>query len=124
MSLKDVDTLTFAFLCLIATVSAGAQTVLPDPTRPPAGLQAAGAASAPVVPDALVLQSVLLGPGRPPAAVISGRLVALGDVIGEARLARITTHSVLLQGSQGATTLTLVPEGQKTSRAPRTELVK
>lgn len=107
---------TFAILCLLATVSAGAQTVLPDPTRPPAGLQAAGAASAPEVADALVLQSVLMGPGRTPAAVISGRLVALGDTVGDARLARITAHSVQLHGAQGTTTLTLVPEGQKTSR--------
>lgn len=114
---------TFALLCLVATVSATAQTVLPDPTRPPAGLQAAGSV-APVLPDALVLQSVLLGPGRTPAAVISGKLVALGEVVGEARLARITPHSVQLQGSQGTTTLTLVPEGQKTTRAPRSEFAR
>ncbi|MBL0727830.1 MSHA biogenesis protein MshK [Piscinibacter sp. HJYY11] len=112
----------FAFLCLIATVSAGAQ-VLPDPTRPPAGLQAAGPAD-PVTPETLVLQSVLLGPGRTPAAVISGKLVALGGSVGDARLARITPHSVRLDSAQGTTTLTLVPEGQKTTRAPRTESLK
>lgn len=110
---------TFAVLCLLATVSAGAQ-VLPDPTRPPAGLQAADT-SAPTAPETLVLQSVLLGPGRTPAAVISGKLVALGGSVGDARLARITPQSVRLDSSQGTTTLTLVPEGQKTKRASRTE---
>jgi hypothetical protein len=118
---------TFVSLCLLAAVSAGAQTtnpaLLPDPTRPPPGLQAADS-QAPAAPEALVLQSVLLGPGRLPAAVISGQLVALGGSVGDARLARITAHSVLLQGSQGTTTLTLVPEGQKTRRLTRTESLK
>lgn len=119
MSLRNV-----IFLGLLAAVSAGAQTLLPDPTRPPPGLQAAAGASAPEVADALVLQSVLLGPGRQPAAVISGRLVALGDTLGDARVARITARSVQLHGAQGTTTLTLVPEGQKTTRASRTEFAK
>lgn len=76
------------------------------------------------MPDALVLQSVLLGPGRIPAAVISGQLVELGGTVGGARLARVTPHSVLLQGTQGTTTLTLMPEGQKTKRIARMELPK
>ncbi len=113
----------FSCLCLLAAVSAGAQTLLPDPTRPPAGLQATSTAD-PAVPEAPVLQSVLLGPGRTPAAVINGKLVALGGSVGDARLARITPHSVRLDNVQGTTTLTLVPEGQKTTRASRTESPK
>lgn len=101
-----------------------AQDKLPDPTRPPAGLQAAGAASAPAVTEALVLQSVLLNAGRKPAAVISGQIVQLGDLVGELRLASITEHGVQLRGPQGATTLTLNPDVQKQARSTRTEPTK
>jgi MSHA biogenesis protein MshK len=110
--------------CVLAS-SAMAQTSLPDPTRPPPGLQS-NDGSQPIAeaPAALVLQSVLLGQGRTPAAVISGKLVALGESIGDARLAHIATHSVQLKGPQGTTTLTLVPEGQKRTRNLRAELAK
>lgn len=121
---QDMSQRIFVFICLLCTVSAGAQTALPDPTRPPAGLQAADPGAAAVVPEALVLQSVLLGPGRKPAAVISGKLVALGESIGDARLAHIAAHSVQLRGPQGTTTLTLMPEGQKRARHLRAELAK
>lgn len=104
-----------------ALTGAPAQQALPDPTRPPPGLQAASAASAVAVPDTLVLQSVLLGPGRTPAAVISGRLVAVGDRVGDARLARITAQAVQLKSPHGTTTLSLMPEGQKTAHTRRTE---
>jgi MSHA biogenesis protein MshK len=110
---------------LAVASGASAQTALPDPTRPPPGLQAATATTAAsAVADTLVLQSVLLGPGRTPAAVISGRLVALGDRVGGARLARITAHAVHLTGPQGTTTLSLMPEGQKTAHTRRTEQTK
>lgn len=112
-------------LCLLpACHTAAAQAALPDPTRPPPGLQAAAAASAPVA-EALVLQSVLQGPGRTPAAVISGQLVPLGSRLAGAssewRLTRISDSAVQLTGPQGSTTLKLMPEGQKTARQSRTE---
>lgn len=110
-----------AVASLLAASAACAQGALPDPTRPPPGLQAASAASAVDTPGTLVLQSVLLGPGRAPAAVISGRLVAIGDAVGDARLARITADAVQLKGPQGTTTLSLMPEGQKTAHTRRTE---
>lgn len=110
---------------VLATVSASAQLTqlagLPDPTRPPAGLQAAGAASAPTETQALVLQSVLLGPGRAPAAVISGQLVPLGGMVGDLRLAHVSDHAVQLKGPQGLTSLTLVPVGAKQSRPQRNQ---
>jgi hypothetical protein len=99
-----------------------AQGALPDPTRPPAGLQTeGGASSAPAAAEALVLQSVLLNAGRKPAAVISGQIVQLGDLVGELRLASITEHAVQLRGSQGTTTLTLNPDVQKQARPKRPE---
>jgi MSHA biogenesis protein MshK len=120
----DMKTRLLMAACVFAT-SAMAQTALPDPTRPPPGLQSSdGARPAAETPAALVLQSVLLGQGRTPAAVISGKLVALGESIGDARLAHIAAHSVQLKGPQGTTTLTLMPEGQKRARNLRAELAK
>ncbi|HEV7913710.1 MAG TPA: MSHA biogenesis protein MshK [Albitalea sp.] len=81
---------------------------LADPTRPPIALMAApAAASAPA--GALQLQSVLLGRGRTPAAVISGELVLLGGRVRDARLVRVTERSAVLKGPQGETTLALIP---------------
>ncbi|MBX3622899.1 MAG: hypothetical protein KF891_23260 [Rhizobacter sp.] len=107
-------------LCLIACTQAGAEEALPDPTRPPAGLQSAGAASSPAEAGVLVLQSVLRGTGRRPAAVISGQLVPLGGLVGELRLAQVHERSVQLRGPEGTTTLTLMPEIQKFARPSKT----
>ena len=106
---------------LAASAHVLADDSLPDPTRPPAGLQTAGAASSPAVADMLVLQSVLMNAGRAPAAVISGQLVTLGGLVGEQRLASVTERSVLLKGPQGSTTLRLTPEVQKQARVSRKE---
>lgn len=120
----DMSRSVWMALGLLGSTAALAQDALPDPTRPPAGLQAAGAASAPAVAEALVLQSVLLNAGRAPAAVISGQIVPLGGLVGDMRLASITEHGVQLKGPQGATTLRLTPEVHKQARPTRTEPTK
>lgn len=120
----DMSRSVWMALGLLGSTAALAQDALPDPTRPPAGLQAAGAASAPAVAEALVLQSVLLNAGRAPAAVISGQIVPLGGLVGDMRLASITEHGVQLKGPQGATTLRLTPEVHKQARTTRTEPTK
>ncbi|MBC7957683.1 MAG: MSHA biogenesis protein MshK [Cytophagales bacterium] len=116
------------WITLVGSLAASAHVLaednLPDPTRPPAGLQTAGAASAPAVADVLVLQSVLLNAGRAPAAVISGQLVPLGGLVGELRLAQVTEHGVQLKGPQGTTTLRLMPDVHKQARAHRMEPTK
>lgn len=108
-------------LFLVTGPHASAEEALPDPTRPPAGLMAPGAAPSPAGTGALVLQSVLRGAGRKPAAVISGQLVPLGGLVGELRLAQVNERSVQLRGPEGVTTLTLMPEIQKFARPQRTE---
>lgn len=120
---RDLKPLALVAATLLSG-TAGAQQALPDPTRPPAGLQAAGSASAPAAPDALVLQSVLMGHDRAPAAVISGQLVPLGGRVGELLLAHVGPRSVQLRGPQGLTTLTLMPDGQKTARGSRPETIR
>ena len=109
-----VARLTTATACIalagfaaLALLQHGAQAQpLPDPMRPPAA-SAAPSASAPA--DALQLQSVLVGRGRPPAAVISGELVLLGGRVRDARLVRVGERHVVLRGPDGHTTLRLTP---------------
>ena len=89
---------------------------LPDPTRPPAALLAAPSAAASAPSDALQLQSVLMGRGRTPAAVISGELVLLGGQLRDTKLVRVTERSAILKGPSGELTLTLVPAATTTHK--------
>ncbi len=98
-----------AALLMGLSASPAVAQALSDPTRPPA----APAAS----PDeglnetakgALRLQSVLISPGRR-VAVIDGRLVQLGERIGDATLVAISESQVVLQRAGGRETLKLNP---------------
>lgn len=90
-----------------------ARADMADPTRPPAGMLAPASAAASAPMDALQLQSVLLGRGRTPAAVISGQLVLLGGRVGDAQLVRVTERGAILKGPQGETRLALTPQAHK-----------
>lgn len=112
------DRLTTLLLMLLASCLCHAQELLPDPTRPPTAVigEAGSAASGPV------LQSVLLGKGRRPLAVISGERVALGAQYGDAVLTRISESEVVLQGPGGRQVLKMTPEAAKQplrSKPPR-----
>ncbi|CAG1019871.1 hypothetical protein BURC_04792 [Burkholderiaceae bacterium] len=110
-------TLKTASAVLLACATLGAAAVeLRDPTRPPATLLAAPAA--PVAGDVLMLQSVLLGKGRTPAAVISGELVLLGGQVRGSRLVRITDKHAVLKGPLGETVLALLPSASAPIRKP------
>ncbi len=91
---------------------------LPDPTRPPASLRPAASSSAPYVATApaLVLQSVLIGEGRKPSAIINGRVVELGDSLDGQRLVRVFDGGALLAGPNGPMTLALTPDSEKVAR--------
>ena len=101
-----------------STALAARAEVLADPTRPPAAMLAAPADAASAPADALQLQSVLLGKGRAPAAVISGQLVVLGGRLRDAVLVRVTERSATLKGPQGLTTLSLLPNLNTTAHSP------
>ena len=106
MSLVRLGALALACVAMSASLHAQA---LQDPTRPPASLLAAPSVAASAPESALQLQSVLLGKGRTPAAVISGEVVMLGARFRDARLVRVTERSAVLKGPQGETTLALIP---------------
>jgi hypothetical protein len=111
-------------LVLATSLSAVTCTVagageLPDPTRPPASLRPAPTTGAPAIatPPALVLQSVLIGEGRKPSAIINGRVVELGDSLEGLRLVRVFDTGAQLAGPTGATTLALTPGSEKVAVA-------
>ena len=89
-----------------------AQPVLPDPTRPPAGLaQEGGQSDAAMLGP--VLESVMIpGKGRP-LAVISGRQVRLGEKYGDSRLVRLNEREAVLDGPSGVERLLLTPGIEK-----------
>ncbi|MEM6796392.1 MAG: hypothetical protein AAF725_20640, partial [Acidobacteriota bacterium] len=72
---------------------------LPDPLARAAGLGSPSEAQAPApeLDDGLVLQAVVAG--SRPMALISGRIVRPGETIGRARLLRVESSSVVLEGA-------------------------
>jgi MSHA biogenesis protein MshK len=107
-------------LCALAALAAGSSAsqaalaqALADPMRPPATpapSPAEGAADAEKA--AARLQSVLISPARR-VAVIDGRVVRLGERVGDARLVAISESQVVLQRANGRETLKLNPVVEK-----------
>lgn len=95
---------------LAGTVSA--QSLLPDPTRPPAGFVQEGDLSAPVF-SGPVLESVMIPKKGKPLAIISGRPVRLGETYGESRLIRLNEQEAMLEGPAGIERLPLTPGVEK-----------
>jgi len=116
--------------------SASAQSLasLPDPTRPPAGLMpepamppgtaplAASAASAPSAPPAenmagltLVRVDARTGKGM---ALIGGRMVSVGDRVGQAVVTAVDTQGVTLRTSRGTRRLSLWNPSSQASETP------
>ena len=97
---------------LLAAIPAGAENLV-DPTQPPAAT--GGVAN--VATAELVLQSVLVSPGRM-IAIINGQTVKLGDKLGEAKVVKISESEVVLRDAKNEQTLKLFPgiEKRLTSR--------
>jgi MSHA biogenesis protein MshK len=127
MTLKPLGAVVGLLAALLAALlPAGAQAdAFPDPTRPAYASVAAESADVEGAPiDALQLQSILLGKGRTPAAVISGQLVVLGGQVRDARLVRLTERTAILKTSRGETTLSLTPLANKQGHPPATPELK
>lgn len=99
-------------LCgLLVFSSTGLQAeTLPDPTRPPASLDAGSAA--PIVPSGPVVQVIRTQNGKR-SALISGQEVVAGSKFGEATVVRIDEDKVELRGPEGPQTLKLFPDVEK-----------
>jgi MSHA biogenesis protein MshK len=100
---------------LLAALSGSALAQgLPDPTRPPASLEAEPTAAS-TAPSGL--QSIIRRPGGKSAAVINGVYVELGGKVGDATLKRIGEDFVELRSAGGRETMYLTPGvGKQSSR--------
>lgn len=99
---------------LLAGWSAGSAALaqpLADPMRPPA---AAATSSEPgeATKSAAQLQSILISPRRR-VAVIDGRVVRLGERVGDATVVAISDSEVVLQRADARETLKLNPAVEK-----------
>jgi hypothetical protein len=113
-ALRLVFCATLACLGLLNAAPAGAEQ-LPDPTRPPATLRRGTVTLTPsgTAPEQPVLQSVMTGEGLTPSAIISGKLVQLGDTFNGLRLTQVNERGAVLTGPSGGTTLPLTPGSDK-----------
>lgn len=95
-----------------ALAAAAPPTALTDPTRPPGAVAAPVAASPRTPPKAAPaphrLQSVQLGRGGAATALVDGRLLRVGDTLGEAKVVAIDRQSLQLLGPQGSERLWLL----------------
>ncbi|WP_420474193.1 MSHA biogenesis protein MshK [Noviherbaspirillum sp. ST9] len=100
-------------LAALLPVLAAAQS-LPDPTRPPPAFIEPGATgeSAAEGSEAPELQSILVSKHRR-QAVIGGKVVTVGDSVGQAKVVRISEDSVLLRTGKQIETLKLFPDIEK-----------
>lgn len=123
---------TFLFhvgLWLLAAAPAHAAPALADPTRPagftrPASTptvrgggggsvaDAAAAVPAPVMPK---LQSLQVSAGGGSSALVDGRVVRVGDRLGETVVVTIDSQGILLRGPRYEQRIALVPGGGKTA---------
>lgn len=74
-----------------------------DPTRPPVSMGATAMPNGEAAPEAFghVLQSVMIS-RKKKIAVISGQEVALGEMIGDAKLVAVRSHEVDLRNPDGS----------------------
>lgn len=100
-------------LVLIGLSGAVQAESLPDPTRPPGGMDAAVPT---VAPSGLALQVIRTLDGKR-MAIISGQAVKVGGKVGDAVVMRIDEDRVVLRGAEGVQTLKLFPDVEKSPAA-------
>lgn len=96
-------------LVLISLSGAVQASNLPDPTRPPGGVDAAVPT---LVPSGPALQLIRTLDGKR-MAIISGQAVRVGGKVNDAIVTRIDEDRVMLRGPEGVQTLKLFPEVEK-----------
>jgi MSHA biogenesis protein MshK len=101
-----------ALMLILLAAAPGLLAQLADPTRPPAAGAGMAQAGQDDAPAGRQLQSVLLSGGRK-VAVIDGKMVPLGGMIGDARVVRIGETEVVLKTGQETETLKLFPGVEK-----------
>ncbi|MBL8479504.1 MAG: hypothetical protein JNK59_09355 [Sterolibacteriaceae bacterium] len=96
---------------LAVAAAAGAQ--VPDPTRPAAAVLAPEAAGSLATPAESGVQTVILRPGGKSAAVINGKYVSVGGMVGDKRVQKISESEVVLKGPGGREVIKVMPAIEK-----------
>lgn len=105
---------TLALILALFLTSTGVRAA-GDPTQPPGVFVEPAASGSDESVNAPRLQSVILHQkGKKSLALIDGRTYAFGDMVGDAKLLKISERSVILRGSQGKEELLLTPEVEVT----------
>jgi len=107
---RVITLMTGLLLASVSSVAIAQQ--LRDPTSPPTGASNKPATEKSRSRGGLVLQTVLISPERK-NAVISGRVMSVGDTISGFRLVEIREGEVVMKGSKGTRTLRLYPAVSK-----------
>jgi MSHA biogenesis protein MshK len=97
---------------------------LADPTRPPVTASEPVASGAVDAAAPSGLQTIIIGRGRKPMAVINGIMVGLGDKIGEATLVKLSESEAVLLGPAGREVLQLLPGVAKNMNAASVKKVQ
>lgn len=108
--LMSASLVTVLFLMTVPVVAAP----LTDPTQPPGfvgGVTAAGSTKAP----AWQVSSILISSDRR-MAVINGKIVSQGDIVGSAKVIRISHTAVTLRNNIETFTVKLLPAQVKSAR--------
>ena len=88
-----------------------AQSLIADPTKPPAALlMDVSDGAGEQTPTGPVLQSVLMPRQGRPVALISGQEVRLGGMFGDARLIQLNEREAVLESADGIERLQLTPD--------------
>jgi hypothetical protein len=112
-----------AILALLAVIwpQLASSQALPDPTRPPLGLDTSGLTAAVPTTPPKGLQSVILSDAYC-AAIFDGSTIKLGEKYGTEMLLEITELGVFLQGIRGRRFVPLFPGvGKQATRTPSLE---
>ena len=96
-------------LMMISLSGAALAETLPDPTRPPSGVETAVTAVAPSGP---LLQMIRTLDGKR-IAVVSGQAVNVGSKMNNLVVTRIDEDRVMLRGPEGVLILKLFPDIEK-----------
>lgn len=86
-----------------------------DPTQPPSAFIEPSRGGAIDAGTSVGLQSVILHrKSKKSLAMIDGQMYAVGDLVGDARIVKITERFVLLDGPKGEEKMQLTPEVELT----------
>lgn len=101
------------FLLAALAAAGGALAQVPDPTRPATAAMAPEAAGSLAMPVESGVQTVILRPGGKSAAVINGKYVSVGDMVGDKRVQKISESEVVLKGPGGREVIKVMPAIEK-----------